>query len=155
MVSRVERFWLSFLLRFAFGFLFLIASINIFNYGYEKFAADMITPFQSTWVWGLQGDTTIVEQGLTGFLKAMPFVMAALSVPILTGIFYKPALRFGALFLICLGLGKYLQNDIATTAQDFLLAFLILIGLFLVGRKDDAAVEYGESPTGLSSSVES
>lgn len=136
MLSKVERFWIAFNLRFAFGFLFLIASLNIFHYGPEKFATDLSKPYEGTWLWTIQGDQTFVQVFIEKFLFAMPFIMGALSVPILTGIFAKPALRIASFFLICLGLGKYIQNDIATTAADFTLALIIWLGLFTLGRED-------------------
>jgi hypothetical protein len=67
--------------------------------------------------------------------------MAALSVPILTGILLKPALRFGALVLLCFGLGKYIQNDIPTTAADFLFAFIICVGLYFLSQEKRADAE--------------
>lgn len=140
MLSKVERFWIAFNLRFAFGFLFLIASLNIFSYGPERFATELSKPYQDTWLWTIQGDQTFVQVFIEKFLYAMPFIMGALSVPILTGIFAKPALRIGSFFLICLGLGKYIQNDIATTAADFTLALIIWLGLFTLdrGEKEEA-----------------
>jgi hypothetical protein len=134
MVSKVERFWIAFILRFAIGFLFLFAALNIFNYGPEKFAADLSKGFQNTWLATLE----IQQGGYTGldlvsyFLQGMPYVLAGLSVPILTGIFLRPALRLGALLLVMLGLGKYLQNDVMTTAADFLFALIICIGLYFL-----------------------
>ncbi len=143
MVSKVERFWIAFNLRFAFGFLFLFASLNMFSYGPENFATDLSKPFESTWLWSIQGEKKWVGDFIWGFLFATPYVMGALSVPILTGIFAKPALRLGALVLICLGLGKYIQNDIATTAADFTLALIIWLGLYLLGtEKSEDAGEY-------------
>ena len=130
MVSAAERFWISFILRFAFGFLFLFAALNIFSYGPDKFATDLYQPFANTWVGGIEG----ADKFFQTFLYGMPYVMAALSVPILTGIFARPALRLGALLLVCLGLGKYIQNDITTTAADFLFALMILLGLFITAK---------------------
>ena len=135
MLSKVERFWIAFNLRFAFGFLFLFASLNMFSYGPENFATDLSKPFESTWLWSIQGDETFVSVFIWQFLRATPYVMAVLCVPILTGIFAKPALRLGAFVLICLGLGKYIQNDIATTAADFTLALIIWLGLYLLGTE--------------------
>ncbi len=143
MLSKVERFWIAFNLRFAFGFLFLFASLNMFSYGPDKFADDLSKPFESTWIWSIQGQRKWVGDFIWGFLFTTPFVMGALSVPILTGIFAKPALRLGAFVLICLGLGKYIQNDIATTAADFTLALIIWLGLYLLGSESrDQAGEY-------------
>lgn len=142
MLSKVERFWIAFNLRFAFGFLFLFASINIFSYGPAKFAEDLSKPYETTWLWSIQGNQTFVELFVYWFLFVTPFIMGVLAVPILTGIFAKPALRLGAFFLICLGLGKYIQNDIATTAADFTLALIIWLGLYLLDR--DKREEVGE-----------
>ena len=59
--------------------------------------------------------------------------------PILTGILLRPALRAGALLCICFGLGKYTQNDIATTAADFLFALIICLGLYFMSVCDAQA----------------
>jgi len=134
MVSKVERFWIAFILRFAIGFLFLFAALNIFNYGPEKFAADLSKGFQNTWLANLDtgsGSYTGLDL-VTYFLMGMPYVLGGLSIPILTGIFLRPALRLGALLLVMLGLGKYLQNDVMTTAADFLFALIICIGLYFL-----------------------
>ena len=153
MVSKVERFWIIFILRFGIGFLFLFAALNIFKYGVDKFATDMGKPFESTWLADLSLKLPWNEVTLKGmdfvyfFLQFAPYVMAVLAVPILTGILVRPALRIGALVLICFGLGKYLQQDIATTAADFLFALIICIGLYFmslekrepVSRPEDAA----------------
>lgn len=149
MISTVERFWIAFILRFAFGFLFLFAAINIFSFGEEKFAAQLAPPIAKTWmgdldakivsqVKGIEYDAAVplVQTGKEGmtveFLKAMPYVMTALAVCILTGVLLRLALRVGALFLVILGLGKYLQNDVATTAADFSFALMICIGLYFL-----------------------
>jgi hypothetical protein len=132
MVSKFERFWIAFILRFGFGFLFLFAAINIVTYGVDKFSEELSTGFTSTWL------AKITLFNITGmhfikfFLKFAPYVMAALSVPILTGVLLKPALRLGALVMLCFGLGKYTQNDIPTTAADFLFAFIICAGLYFL-----------------------
>jgi hypothetical protein len=134
MISRFERFWIIFILRFGFGFLFLFAAINIFTYGVDNFVTDLSKGFEGTWLGNLY-----LAEGLTGmvivkfFLGGAPYVMAGLSVPILTGILAKWALRGGALLMLCFGLGKYIQNDIATTANDFLFAFIICVGLYFMG----------------------
>ena len=135
MLSKTERFWIAFIMRFAFGFLFLFASVNIFMYGTDKFAAELAKPFANTWVASIDGSTGFIDKFIEKFLIATPYIFGALSVPILTGIFLKPALRLGALMLVCLGLGKYIQNDIATTASDFTLAFIICLGLYALGRE--------------------
>ena len=106
MLSKVERFWIAFSLRFAFGFLFLFAGLNIFMFqgaggaakdsGPEGFATLLTKPFESSWLWRIQGEETFVEFFVHWFLYLTPFVMVTLSVPILTGIFAKPALRLGA-----------------------------------------------------------
>ncbi len=141
MLSKVERFWIAFILRFAFGFFFLFAALNIFDHGPEAFSQALAKPFESTWLWKVGGDAFIDK-----FLYGMPFVFAALSVPILTGIFLKPALRLGALLFVCLGLGKYIQNanELATTASDFSFALMICLGLYALGRsEDDSPKELG------------
>src|SRR5262245_46119909 len=93
MISKVERFWITFILRFAFGFLFLLAAINQFRLGPEAFSTQLSTPFQTTWL----GDIDIAGhtgmEFVKGFLYAVPFILAGLSVPILTGIWLRPALR--------------------------------------------------------------
>jgi len=133
MISKFERFWIIFVLRFGIGFLFLFAAINILTYGVDKFSDDLSKGFEPTWL------AKITLAGYTGmdfvkfFLKFMPYVMGALSIPILTGIFAKPALRLGVLVFLCFGLGKYIQNDIATTAADFLFAFITCAGLYFWG----------------------
>lgn len=142
MISKFERFWIAFILRFAYGFLFLFAALNIFTYGIENFSNELAKGFEPTWL----GQIYITE-GLTGmvvvrmFLKGAPFVMAGLSVAILTGIFWKTALRIAVLVLLCFGLGKYIQNDIPTTAADFLFAFIICVGLFVLGQAKRADAE--------------
>lgn len=158
MISTVERFWIAFILRFAFGFLFLFAAINIFSFGTEKFAAQLAPPMAKTWMGDFDAKVvslvdpditklddpqlqyaaavTAVQAGKKGmtvqFLEAMPYIMTALAVCILTGILLRLALRVGALFLVILGLGKYLQNDVATTAADFSFALMICIGLYFL-----------------------
>ena len=44
MVSPVERFWITFILRFAFGFFFLFAGIGIFHFGDSEFASNLAKP---------------------------------------------------------------------------------------------------------------
>ena len=77
------------------------------------------------------------------FLGCVPFIFAALSIPILTGLFLRQALRVGAFLLIMLGLGKYITSgtDITPTAMNFLLAFLICFGLHYLGQEDQADSE--------------
>jgi hypothetical protein len=138
MVSKVERFWIVFILRFAIGFLFLFASLNIFFHGPDKFAAELSRGFERTWIANIELGSNTGLDFITFFLKGMPYVLGGLSVPILTGIFLRPALRLGALLLVMLGLGKYLQNDVMTTAADFLFALIICIGLYFLSleRRD-------------------
>ena len=164
MISRLERFWIVFILRFAFGFLFLFAALNIFHHGVEQFAAGLSGPIANTWIGDVEASAVSLYTGLLwgdqavpfeqasrdafikGFLTAMPYVMCGLSVCILTGILLKTALRIGALLLVMLGLGKYLQNDVATTANDFLFALMICIGLYFLARERhaEAAAKMGE-----------
>ena len=132
MVSKVERFWIVFILRFAIGFLFLFASIEQFNFGPEKFADELSKGFQSTWLADVHVGTFTGLDLVRNFLFAMPYILGGLSVLILTGIALRPALRLGALVLVALGLGKYLQKDIPTTANDFLFALIICIGLYFL-----------------------
>ena len=139
MISRLEKFWIIFILRFAFGFFFLFAAINIFTYGVDKFATELGKGFEPTWIGNM------AFAGYTGmdfvnlFLHAAPYIMTALAIPILTGILLRPALRGGALLCICFGLGKYTQNDIATTAADFLFALIICLGLYFMSLSDAQA----------------
>ena len=141
MLSKVERFWISFILRFAFGFLFLFASLNIFNYGAEAFSTELAKPFANTWVAKIPDSDVFLRY----FLQGLPYLMGALAVPILTGIFVKPALRLGALMLVCLGLGKYIQNDIPTSASDFVLAFILCVGLYVLGQESAEKESLGDN----------
>ena len=76
-----------------------------------------------------------------GFLYAMPFVFALLSVLLLTGFFLRPTLRFSAIFLVLLGLGKYLTDfktgTTLTTLQDFVYAFFIVFALFALSKEPE------------------
>lgn len=148
MVSKLERFWIVFILRFAIGFLFLFASLNIFNYGAEKFAKDLAGPFEKTWMADIEVGQWKAMDGVKGFLSGMPYILGGLAVPILTGIFLRPALRLGALLLVLLGLGKYLQNDVSTTAADFLFALIICIGLFFLSLEKRWEARAKGSPEG-------
>lgn len=151
MVSSKERFWITFMLRFSFGFLFLFVALGQFDAGGprdsgpEWFAEKLSGSFSGTWLVGALKSLPFVDDGaapLKYFLKCIPFVFAALSVPILTGLFIRPALRLGAILLILLGLGKYVATpDIAPTAANFLLAFLICFGLYFLGQEDEAEIE--------------
>lgn len=144
MVSKLERFWITFILRFAIGFFFLFASLPQFQYGPENFATDLSRSFSSSWVADIQvweyEDSGGVVRKLDGlffvkwFLYSLPFLFCGLSVFILTGLFLRPALRLGALLFVCLGLGKYLQSpdNLAGTAYDFLFALIICIGLYFL-----------------------
>lgn len=150
MTSTAERFWIAFILRFAFGFLFLFAALNIFNYGPEKFAKDLAAPMAGTWLGDVEAKLISVankdieyqdatrDQAISWFLGAMPYILGALSVCILSGILLRPALRMGAVLMVILGLGKYVQNDIATAAFDFSFAFMICVGLYFLSLKKKA-----------------
>ncbi|MGQ9589705.1 MAG: hypothetical protein ACUVYA_05350 [Planctomycetota bacterium] len=148
MISKFEKFWIAFILRFGFGFFFLIAAINIFTYGVNNFSTDLSKGFEPTWLGRLTFQDTVfgpIVGDLNGmylvktFLAVMPYLMAALSVPILTGILYKPALRISAIVLLCFGIGKYIQQDISTTAADFLFAFIICAGLYALAVEKQAS----------------
>lgn len=197
MTSRTDRFWIAFIMRFAFGFLFLIAAINIFSaggphdFGPHWFAMNLSKSYSDGWTGDLlpdveitipepelakkraaAGDSSVKSEDVPGaaagspadagrgkpdgqkpakkkgktekvhpayfFLFGLPFLFAALSVPILLGLFLKPALRVGAILFIVLGLGKYIadSSDLSTTANDFFFAFLICAGLYFLGQKE-------------------
>jgi hypothetical protein len=154
MVSKVERFWIAFILRFAIGFLCLFAALPQFDYGAEKFAADLSRSFSNSWVADLQ--VGVGEYSRSGiflvekFLFSLPFIFCGLSVFILTGLFLRPALRLGALLFVCLGLGKYLQssNNLAGTAYDFLFALIICIGLYFLSLDTKKARGEVRQPNG-------
>ncbi len=145
MISKLESFWIKFILRFAFGFLFLFAALGQFGYGGEisvasaiKFGKDLSGGFRGTWFADLGvGDFTGLDFSRM-FLTALPFIFSVLSLMILTGLGCRIALRLGAILLISLGLGKYMQGPegITTTALDFLFAFIICVGLFFYGLAD-------------------
>ena len=146
MVSRKERFWITFMLRMSFGFLFLIVSLGQFDAGTDVFADKVSSPYSGTWLAGALENLFGFDDGtapLRFFLHCIPFIFAALTVPILTGLFLRPALRLGAILLIMLGLGKYITsgNDVAPTAMNFFLAFLICCGLYFLGQEDEAKTE--------------
>lgn len=132
-----ERFWIALIVRFAFGFMFLIAAINIFFSSWNEDASIMANatknvgdfvdglskPYETSWVnIKLQSSTVEPSTGaprdvnelgikvVRGFLYGMPFVFAVLSILLLTGLFVRPALRASALFLVVLGLGSYLRD---------------------------------------------
>jgi len=147
MISRKERFWIAFILRFAIGFLFLFASLPQFEMGPEKFAQALAGGFSQSWVSDIKFQVRGNEYNglflVEKFLYALPYVFTGLSVFILTGLFLKPALRLGALLFVCLGLGKYLQSqdNLAATAYDFLFALIICIGLYFLSLQSKPAAE--------------
>lgn len=177
-----ERFWITLIVRLAFGLLFLIAAVNIFTY-YDKkgaapdakknleyfrlsltnFADDLSKPYEGTWInfkwpwWPLEenkeaGAIIAQDLGIKGvwwFLFSMPFIFSLLAVCLLTGLFLRPAMRLSAVFLVLLGVGKYLAGDGVTTAQDFLYATFLCIGLYMASedkqiRAEEEAAEYEE-----------
>src|SRR5678815_84078 len=79
-VSKFERFWIKFILRFAIGFLFLFAAIGQFNAGGEPgvesartFAKNLSGGFKSTWIADVQlGQYTGLDV-VQGFLFGLPF----------------------------------------------------------------------------------
>lgn len=172
MISKLESFWIKFILRFAIGFLFLFAALGQFNvsgtipeetarkfedkeqllgregivgkaaragvalhYNVKKFADGLAGGFKSTWVADIEVAGFTGAQFTGWFLYGLPYAFTLLAAMILSGIGTRIALRAGALLLVCLGLGKYLQgpDGIATTANDFLFALIICIGLFFYG----------------------
>jgi len=171
MSSKQERFWISLILRLGFGFLFLFVAIGQFNagspidHGPSWFAAQLSKPFAASWIGeavpdieysvaviGDDGKPALDERGepLTTqvirdpsyyFLLALPYAFALLSIPILTGIFLRPALRAGAILLVLLGLGKYITGDadIGPTTNNYVLAFLICVGLHFLAHDADPA----------------
>ena len=160
MVSPKERFWITFMLRMSFGFLFLFVALGQFDAGGpsasgpEWFANTLSNSYSGTWL-AAALETIGFEDGIDPetdepyfwpirvFLGCIPYIFAALSVPILTGLLLRPALRFAAILLIMLGLGKYITsgNDIVPTAMNFLLAFLICVGLHFLSQEDAADSE--------------
>lgn len=155
MVSSKERVWITLMLRIAFGFLFLFVALGQFDAGGPRdsgpaiFAETVAGTYQGTWLAGafksLPGGLFVKgTEPMQFFLGCVPFIFTALSIPILTGLFLRPALRAGAFFLILLGLGKYIatgRTDITPTAMNFLLAFLICFGLYFLSQEDEAAGE--------------
>ncbi len=167
-----ERFWIALIVRFAFGFMFLIASINIFFSGWQEGSSfkenfqqigpnltswtDLMSkPYEETWInikihssevdaaTGAPAKQTEVGMMIVrGFLYAMPFIFLVLSLFILTGLFYRMALRLSALFLVMLGLGKYLVDfktgTTLVTLQDFMYAMFITMALFVLSREDSS-----------------
>ena len=152
MVSNKERFWITLMLRIAFGFLFLFVALGQFDAGGprdsgpEWFSEKVAGTYSGTWLVGAFKSIGFSEgtEPMQFFLGCVPFIFAALSIPILTGLFLRQALRVGALFLILLGLGKYITSgteSITPTAMNFLLAFLICFGLYFLGQEDEAGSE--------------
>ena len=160
MVSPKERFWITFMLRMSFGFLFLFVALGQFDAGGpldsgpEWFADKLSNSYSGTWLASAfktigfkDGIDPITKEPyfwpIRVFLGCIPYIFAALSVPILTGLLLRPALRFAAILLIMLGLGKYITsgNDIVPTAMNFLLAFLICVGLHFLSQEDAADSE--------------
>lgn len=166
-----ERFWIALTVRFAFGFLFLIAALNIFTYHETKdpppgslsmyelghksvtgFSKELAKPYESTWLnfkwkwWPLKPSpkTNVPVARDLGidlvrwFLIGMPFVFTILGFCLLSGLFLYPALRLSAIFMVMLGLGKYIAGDAMTAAQDFLFAAFICIGLYMSSGERDA-----------------
>ena len=72
---------------------------------------------------------------------ALPYTFALLSIPILIGVFLRPALRIGAVLMVMLALGKYITSgpDIAPVTDNFVLAFLICVGLYFLGQEEQAS----------------
>jgi len=157
MVSPKEQFWITFMLRMSFGFLFLFVSLGQFDAGGpsdsgpEWFANTLSNSYSGTWLAAVlenigfkDGINPETDEPyfwpIRTFLGCIPYIFAALSVPILTGLFLRPALRCAAILLIMLGLGKYITsgNDIVPTAMNFLLAFLICVGLHFLSQEDAA-----------------
>jgi hypothetical protein len=160
-----ERFWIALVVRIAFGFMFLVAAMNIFLSDWDEkksivqnastnvtaFADGLSKPYESSWVnikWAdskknpetgaPESSTDVGMKMIRGFLLAMPFVLGALSIFLLTGIFLRPALRASAIFLVLLGLGKYLADfksgSTVTTLQDFMYAMFIVLALFAISK---------------------
>ena len=164
-----ERFWIALTVRFAFGFMFLIAAMNILFFKWddavsvgENFSrikanvtafVDIQTKgYEDSWVnvkyqggavAPATGTTTAVPIGMTCFkvfVAAMPVVFFILSVLLLSGLFLRPALRASAIYLILLGLGKYLVDFktgvTQTTLQDFMYAMFITLTLFVLSKEN-------------------
>ncbi len=154
MTSPTERFWIKFIIRFAFGFLFLFVAIGQFDggspidHGPTWFAETLSKPFESSWVGAAIPDITVTVDGKDVkrdpsyyFLLALPYTFALLSIPILIGVFLRPALRIGAVLMVMLALGKYITSgpDIAPVTDNFVLAFLICVGLYFLGQEEQAS----------------
>lgn len=159
MTSTNERFWIGLILRFGFGFLFLFVAVGQFDagspidHGPTFFAETLSKPFASSWLGSVtpdikytvhdektDKDKEIARDPSYFFLLALPYTFAILSLPILIGVFHRPALRIGAVLLVMLGLGRYISGDgdIGPTTNNFILAFLICVGLYFYGQTDRA-----------------
>jgi hypothetical protein len=158
-----ERFWIAFTVRIAFGLMFAMAAMKIFTFAdkpldsVQQFADALSKPYEATWVnvkwywWGAElneetNQVIPIDVGIRCvryFLIGMPFIFSVLSLCLLTGIFLFPAMRLSAIYLVLLGLGKYIVGDEATTAHDFIYAAFVLVGLYMAsGRKD--SIELGD-----------
>jgi len=165
-----ERFWIALIVRFAFGFMFLTSAINIFVSDWDpnltaiqnskqnlrSFVNNLSRPYQDSWInikyssrekdpaTGAPARVTEIGMAIVrAFLYAMPFIFALFSVLLLTGFFLLPALRGAALFLVLLGLGKYLTDfksgNTLTTLQDFTYAMFITLALFALSRESSTS----------------
>ena len=176
-----ERFWIALTVRFGFGFLFLIAAINILflewsesktiRENFENIPASLQTfadiqskYYETSWmnfkvntgpvdpITGAGEQTQIGMMGIKLFLKSMPFVFLGLSVFLLTGIFWRLALRLSAFYLVMLGIGKYVVDfrtgQTLTTLQDFTFAMFIFLALFILSREDSDEDEAAGLPPG-------
>ena len=168
-----ERFWIAVTVRFAFGFMFLIAAINILFLKWDEkvgivknipnipesltsFADIQTKSYENTWLdlkfpYGeVNKDTGTTDSAvpvgmdiMKGFVMAMPFVFLVLSALLLSGFLLRPALRFSAIYLVMLGLGKYVvdfKNGVTpTTLQDFVYAMFITLALFVLSKEEAPA----------------
>jgi hypothetical protein len=166
-----ERFWISLIVRFAFGFMFLTAAINMFFLSWDEslpwqknlttdkvktslndFVALQSKAYETSWL-NIKVNTgevdlatgTSTEQlqlgmlGIQYFLYSMPFVFILLSTMLLTGIFLRTGLRLSALYLVMLGIGKYIVDFktgiTMTTFSDFTYALFICMALFATSKE--------------------
>ena len=126
-----------------------------FQASLTNYVTDLKAPFENSWM-SLKWATFPVKKNeklnanigapigmrfVEWFLYSMPFIFLILSICLLTGLAYRFALRASAFYMVLLGLGKYAVGDVATTAQDFIFAAFICIGLFLTAREDNEATE--------------
>jgi hypothetical protein len=128
--------------------------------GVDEFVKDLSVPYEASWLnfkwkgWPLKPDeaTNSVEskdigiEAVKGFLYAMPFIFLILALMLLTGIAHRFALRVAALYLVILGIGKYVTGDPATTAQDFVFAGFCCLGLFLSRPEPSGSWESSSTP---------